>query len=140
MKNLTQLIEQIQSEFSFETSRSSGKVGQHVNKTESRVTLVWNFKESVMVSDEEKELIRSKSSGYISGDVMRISTEEYRSQMKNKKKSLYKLKKLLEEALKKEKLRKKSSIPNSVKRKRMKDKKINAEIKNSRKKIDKRDF
>lgn len=140
MKNLTQLIEQIQSEFSFETSRSSGKVGQHVNKTESRVTLVWNFKESVMVSDEEKELIRSKSSGYISGDVMRISTEEYRSQMKNKKKSLYKLKKLLEEALKKEKLRKKSSIPNSVKRKRMKDKKINAEIKSSRKKIDKRDF
>lgn len=140
MKNLTQLIEQIQSEFSFETSRSSGKGGQHVNKTESRVTLVWNFKESVMVSDEEKELIRSKSSGYISGDVMRISTEEYRSQMKNKKKSLYKLKKLLEEALKKEKLRKKSSIPNSVKRKRMKDKKINAEIKSTRKKIDKRDF
>ena len=85
MKNLTQLIEQIQSEFSFETSRSSGKGGQHVNKTESRVTLVWNFKESVMVSDEEKELIRSKSSGYISGDVMRISTEEYRSQIKNKK-------------------------------------------------------
>lgn len=140
MKNLTQLIEQIQSEFSFETSRSSGKVGQHVNKTESRVTLVWNFKESVMVSDEEKELIRSKSSGYISGDVMRISTEEYRSQMKNKKKSLFKLKKILEGALKKEKLRKKSSIPNSVKRKRMKDKKINAEIKSTRKKIDKRDF
>ncbi len=140
MKNLTQLIEQIQSEFSFETSRSSGKGGQHVNKTESRVTLVWNFKESVMVSDEEKELIRSKSSGYISGDVMRISTEEYRSQMKNKKKSLFKLKKILEGALKKEKLRKKSSIPNSVKRKRMKDKKINAEIKSSRKKIDKRDF
>lgn len=140
MKNLTQLIEQIQSEFSFETSRSSGKGGQHVNKTESRVTLVWNFKESVMVSDEEKELIRSKSSGYISGDVMRISTEEYRSQMKNKKKSLFKLKKILEGALKKEKLRKKSSIPNSVKRKRMKDKKINAEIKSTRKKIDKRDF
>jgi len=140
MKNLTQLIEQIQSEFSFETSRSSGKGGQHVNKTESRVTLVWNFKESVMVSDEEKELIRSKSSGYISGDFMRISTEEYRSQMKNKKKSLFKLKKILEGALKKEKLRKKSSIPNSVKRKRMKDKKINAEIKSTRKKIDKRDF
>lgn len=140
MKNLTQLIEQIQSEFTFETSRSSGKGGQHLNKTESRVTLVWNFKESVEVSDEVKELIRAKSKGYISGDVMRISTEEYRSQMKNKKKSLYKLKKLLEEALKKEKLRKKSSIPNSVKRKRMKDKKINAEIKNSRKKIDKRDF
>lgn len=140
MKNLTHLIEQIQSEFTFETSRSSGKGGQHVNKTESRVTLVWNVKESVEVSEEEKELIRAKCKGYISGDVMRISTEEYRSQMKNKKKSLYKLKKLLEEALKKEKLRKKSSIPNSVKRKRMKDKKINAEIKSSRKKIDKRDF
>ncbi len=140
MKSITTLLEQIQPEFTFETSRSSGKGGQHVNKTESRVTLVWDFKNSEHLSQEEKELIETKCKSYVSGDVLRISTEENRSQVKNKKKSIYKLKKGLEEAFKKEKPRKKTRIPKSVKAKRLRDKKFNSEIKNSRKKIDKRDF
>ena len=50
------------------------------------------------------------------------------------------LKKILEEAFHKEKPRKKSRVPRSVKEKRIKDKKQNSEVKNSRKKIDKNDF
>ena len=140
MKSLTQLIEQIQPELTFETSRSSGKGGQHVNKTESRVTLVWKFDESEFLSLEERELVRTKCKTYISGETFRISTEENRSQVKNKKLSIYKLKQLLEVAFHQSKPRKQSRVPFSVKRKRIKDKKIQSEIKNSRKKIDKRDF
>ena len=140
MKSLTQLIEKIQSEFTFETSRSGGKGGQHVNKTESRVTLVWNFCDSEKLSEEEKELIKTKCKTYVSGAFIRISTEENRSQVKNKKLSIYKLKKKLEEAFRSEKPRKKTRIPKSVKEKRLKNKKSNSEIKNSRKKIDNRDF
>jgi len=140
MNSLTALTEKIKLEITFETSRSNGKGGQHANKTETRVTLVWNFIQSEWVSKDEKEMIILNCKPYVSGEVLRISTEEYRSQVKNKKKSLYKLKKLLAMALQIEKVRKKSSVPYSVKRKRMKDKKIQAEIKNSRKKIDKRDF
>ncbi len=140
MNSLTALTEKIKLEITFETSRSNGKGGQHANKTETRVTLVWNFIQSEWVSKDEKEMIILNCKAYVSGEVLRISTEEYRSQVKNKKKSLYKLKKLLAMALQIEKVRKKSSVPYSVKRKRMKDKKIQAEIKNSRKKIDKRDF
>ena len=140
MKSITILLETIQSEFTFETSRSSGKGGQHVNKTESRVTLVWNFNNSEYLSQEEKALIKTRYKSYVSGDFIRISTEENRSQVKNKKKSIYKLKKAFEEVFKKEKPRKKTRIPKSVKAKRLKDKKFNSEIKNSRKKINKRDF
>mgnify|MGYP001582685852 CR=1 FL=1 len=140
MKSLTQLIEQIQPELTFETSRSSGKGGQHVNKTESRVTLVWKFDESEFLSVEERELVRTKCKHYNSGETFRISTEENRSQVKNKKLSIYKLKQLLEVAFHQSKPRKQSRVPFSVKRKRIKDKKIQSEIKNSRKKIDKRDF
>lgn len=140
MKSLTKLIEQIQSEFTFETSRSSGKGGQHVNKTESRVTLVWKFDESEFLSLEEKELIRTKCKTYVSGETFRISTEDNRSQVKNKKLSIYKLKQLLEVAFHQSKPRKQSRVPFSVKRKRIKDKKLQSEIKNSRKKIDKRNF
>ena len=77
---------------------------------------------------------------YISGNLIRISTEENRSQIKNKKKSIYKLKSILEEAFKVDKLRKKSRVPRSVKEKRIKTKKQKGEIKKSRKKIDKREF
>lgn len=140
MRSITALLEQLQSEFVFETSRSGGKGGQHVNKTESRVTLVWEFMGSREISEEEKQLITEKAKPYVSGNIIRVSTEEYRSQVKNKKKSIYKLKKILEDAFHKTKPRKKSSLPKSVKEKRMKEKKLNSEIKNSRKKIDKRDF
>ncbi|MDB9932057.1 MAG: peptide chain release factor-like protein [Flavobacteriales bacterium] len=140
MKSLTLLIEKIQSEFTFETSRSSGKGGQHVNKTESRVTLVWDFNSSENLSSEEKGFIETKCKTYVSGNFLRISTEENRSQVKNKKKSIYKLKKLLEQAFHKEKPRKKSRVPRSVKEKRIKNKKQQGEIKKTRKKIDKRDF
>ena len=88
MKNIFLLIEEIKKELVFETSRSSGKGGQHVNKTESRVTLVWSFTDSNLISEKEKELIVSKVKTYISGNLIRISTEENRSQIKNKKKFL----------------------------------------------------
>jgi ribosome-associated protein len=140
MKSLTTFIEQIQTEITFETSRSSGKGGQHVNKTESRVTLVWNFRNSDFFSEEEKELVVTKCKTFVSGDILRISTEENRSQVKNKKKSIYKLKKLLEVAFYEEKPRKKSRVPYSVREKRIKNKKQLGEIKKTRKKIDKRDF
>lgn len=140
MKSIFVLIEEIKKELIFETSRSSGKGGQHVNKTESRVTLVWNFIESDLISEKEKELITNKAKSYVSGDLIRISTEENRSQIKNKKKSIYKLKEILEEAFKIDKPRRKSKVPRSVKEKRIKDKKQKGETKKSRKKIDKRDF
>ncbi len=140
MKNIFLLIEEIKKELVFETSRSSGKGGQHVNKTESRVTLVWSFMDSNLISEKEKELIVSKVKTYVSGNLIRISTEENRSQIKNKKKSIYKLKSILEEAFKVDKLRKKSRVPRSVKEKRIKTKKQKGEIKKSRKKIDKREF
>ncbi len=140
MTKISTFIEKIQQEFTFETSRSSGKGGQHVNKTESRVTLVWDFTQSESLTKKEKELIKTKCETYVSGGVLRISTEENRSQLKNKKKSIYKLKKALEVAFKKEKLRKKTRIPRSVKEKRLKNKKLNSEVKTSRKKINKRDL
>jgi ribosome-associated protein len=140
MKSIFILIEEIKKELVFETSRSSGKGGQHVNKTESRVTLVWNFIDSNLISDNNKDAITNKVKGYVSGNNIRISTEENRSQLKNKKKSVYKLKSILEEAFKVDKPRKKSKVPRSVKEKRIKNKKLKGETKKSRKKIDKRDF
>jgi ribosome-associated protein len=136
MQSIYILIEQIKKECSFETARSGGKGGQHVNKTESKVTFVWNFCSSNLLDDKQKTKIAEKCKTYVSGDFIRISVQETRSQLKNKKKTFYKLKELLEIALKKEKKRVKTKTPKSVIRKRLDNKKKNSDLKKSRKKID----
>ena len=136
MQSIYILIEQIKKECSFETARSGGKGGQHVNKTESKVTFVWDFSSSNLLDDKQKTKITEKCRTYVSGDFIRISVQETRSQLKNKKKAFYKLKELLDIALKKEKKRVKTKIPKSVIKKRLDTKKKNSDLKKSRKRVD----
>lgn len=121
------------SEFIFKSSRSSGKGGQHVNKTESRQSLFFNLEESILLSAEEKELLRNKWSNRLSKvGVLQIDVEESRSQIKNKKIAIQRFYELLKEALQKPKKRKPTKIPKSVIRKRLKQKKLQTEIKKRR--------
>lgn len=137
--NIQTLIEQIQPYFTFETSRSSGKGGQHVNKTESRVTLVWNVEESAL---EEELLAKLKEvkHHYIDYPIVRVSSQKTRSQLKNKEDTLAKLKAFLERVLREEKERKETKVPKAVKAKRLENKKKQSTVKSTRKKIDPRDL
>ena len=69
----------IQKEFTFETSRSGGKGGQAVNKVESKVSLVWNFENSPMVSFEQKEKIYLKANSYLCSEGIRVTSQKSRS-------------------------------------------------------------
>ncbi len=122
-------------ELKFETSRSGGKGGQHVNKTESKVTLVFDLNESLVLSSAQKNQIFDKLESRISSDVLRISSSSNRSQYRNKAEVISRFFHLIEEALEKRKLRIPTKTPKSVKRKRLKNKKINKDKKNLRKKV-----
>ena len=124
----------IQKEFTFETSRSGGKGGQNVNKVESKVSLVWDFENSLSISIKEKYLIKIKSKSYLCADGIRITSQKSRSQLDNKQNTIKKLEELLTVWLKVEKPRKPTKIPKSIIRKRLKNKKINSDIKKSRRK------
>jgi len=120
-------------EITFRTSRSGGKGGQNVNKVSSKVELNLNIRSSTLFTEEEKELLFLKLANRINSEgVLQVITEEERSQLHNKEKSIEKLLILLKKALFKPKLRKASKPKRSAIEKRLKSKQLTALKKISR--------
>ena len=125
-------IDDILKEFTFETSRSGGKGGQAVNKVESKVSLVWAFENSLHVSFQQKEKFYLKANSYLCAEGIRITSQKSRSQLDNKQNCIDKLDDLLKKWLKIEKVRRPTKKPYKITRKRLKNKKINSDIKKNR--------
>jgi ribosome-associated protein len=76
-------------EVTFTASRSSGPGGQHVNVTESRVTLWFDLVGSPSLSESQKARLRERLAGRIGKDGrLRISVQSARSQHQNKQAAL----------------------------------------------------
>ena len=122
-------------ELTFKSSKSSGKGGQHVNKTESRISLFFNVLQSEVLSEQEKQKLLLHFKQRISKEgVLQIDVEKSRSQHQNKKLAIAQLMEILEEGLKEKKKRKLSKPSKAAIRKRLKEKKIRSEKKENRKK------
>jgi len=125
------------SELIFTSSKSSGPGGQNVNKVNTKVELRLDIANSVLLTDEEKEIIFDKLSNRINKDgVLIITSQDQRSQLKNKENAIGKLYELIEEALVIPKERKNIKPSKALKEKRLKNKKIISEKKTLRKNID----
>jgi ribosome-associated protein len=133
--------EELLREISFKTSRSGGKGGQNVNKVSSKVELIFNVNASLLFSPEQKALISEKLAGKIdTGGDLHVVSQEDRSQLVNRERSIEKLIDLLIKALIVQKKRKPTKIPKEIIMKRLKDKSVNADKKSARKKVDRGDF
>lgn len=127
--------EQLIKECNFKTSRSGGKGGQNVNKVSSKVELIFNVANSVYLSEEQKELIAAKLATRLDSEGnLHVVSQEDRSQLLNKQRTILKLEALLIKALIVEKKRKPTKIPKSVKEKRFQNKLIISSRKETRKK------
>lgn len=122
-------------ELIFQTARSGGKGGQHVNKLETMVQVRWNIQTSRLITDGEKEVLFQKLSSKLNkkGELM-VSSSEYRTQMENKQKAIEKLQLLVQKALVQRAKRFKTRIPKAVIEHRLNQKKIRSEKKQNRKK------
>ncbi len=121
------------SEIQWEFSSSSGPGGQHVNKTSTRVTLVFDVNHSDALSDEQKIKIQSKLKRFIDKNgVMRINVEQERSQHKNREIALKRFAGLIDTALKPEKIRKPTQLPEKVDQERLKQKRQRSRLKQQR--------
>ncbi len=124
-------------ELNFKTARSSGPGGQHVNKTETKVTLVFDVAASLLFSDEEKARLRSQLRTRINKlGHLSISSSAGRSQFLNKKKTVEKFYALLEKVFAPQKVRKRARPSQAKVEERLQNKKKLSEKKESRKKID----
>ncbi len=124
--------EQIISELKFQTSRSSGAGGQHVNKTETKVAISFKPFESMGLTEKEKSILKSNLKLDDEAEI-RMSCQETRSQTRNKNLVVERLFAYLEANLISKRKRKKTAIPAAVKAKRAMDKKHRSETKSLRK-------
>lgn len=126
--------EQIVKELVFKATRSSGSGGQNVNKVSTKVELRFNIGNSLLLSDDEKDRVRVKLKNRISSeDILIVSSDSERTQLGNKRAVIEIFFDLLEKALKKPKKRIKTKPTRASKERRLKEKKINSDRKQSRK-------
>ena len=123
------------SELSYKAVRSSGAGGQNVNKVASKVVLTFDLKNSLALTDEEKELALKKLKSKLTLDgILILNCDEDRSQLKNKAIVTKRFQEIIQKALVVPKERKATKVPKSVVEKRLKDKSSASEIKQNRKK------
>ncbi len=125
----------IESELVFRTSRSSGSGGQHVNKTETKVELIFEPGVSAGLDDEEKKMVlevlalRINKNGCIT-----MRSQAAKSQLTNKELVIQRLHDLLVKSLQPVKKRKPTKPSKASKEQRLTTKKRVGEKKEIRKK------
>jgi ribosome-associated protein len=121
------------SELVVRATRAGGAGGQHVNKTATRIELVWNIRESSAVSEEQRErLIAKLASRITTGGELRIVSSEMRSQHRNRERAEARLAETVRAALVVPKKRKRTRPTKASREARLAEKHRNAERKGNR--------
>ena len=123
-------------EVKFRTSRSSGAGGQHVNKVETKIELLFDVTNSTILTDEQKEQVMNALKNRINKNgILVLSSQASRSQLLNRNKVIKKFERLLEQVFAPKAKRKGPTALVANPRKRLKQKRQHSEKKQNRKKV-----
>lgn len=126
----------LMNEIQFSFVRSSGAGGQNVNKVSTKVVLKFDVLNSVILKDDEKQILLEKLKNNLTANgVLIITSQEKRSQLQNKEVALEKFNTLLTKAFHKKKKRKATKPSKGAVEKRITNKKKNSEKKSNRRLI-----
>lgn len=121
------------SELTFSFSRSSGPGGQNVNKVSSKAELAFDVERSELLSTEEKDILRANLYNLINNEgVLKLSSQESRSQPQNKEIAVEKFYQLIKKAFYVPKKRKATKPTFASKVKRAEGKRLKSTVKKMR--------
>ena len=127
------MLEILASEIEWRFSRSSGAGGQNVNKTDSRVEIVFNVSESKILTPYQKHRISIQDEIKLINGCICIAVQKKRTQYQNRQLASSKLASTLRGLLKPPPKKRKETIPTrSSQRKRVESKKKRGELKRNR--------
>jgi len=120
-------------ELQFQASRSSGPGGQNVNKVNTRMVLIFHVFDSAILSDIQKELLKTKLANKIDSEgKIQIQAQEKRTQTQNKEVAIKKFYAMLAKAFIKIAPRLATKPGKAAIEKRLTGKRKQAERKNAR--------
>lgn len=124
-----------ESEISVEYSRSGGPGGQHVNKTETKVTLRFSVPSSPSLPEAVKNKLMSRMRARLTkeGELL-VSVDAHRERQRNMTLAYERMQALLRQALVEQKKRRPTKPSRGAKERRLKDKRQASEKKQNRRK------
>jgi ribosome-associated protein len=122
-----------QDRLSFKYSRSASPGGQNVNKVNTKVTVFFDVTNYSSFSDGEKKQILARLATRTSKEgVIHVVSQRFRTQRANRFAAVKRLQGLLTEALKTTPIRRKTTIPQHIKKKRLEGKRLHSLLKQQR--------
>jgi len=123
-------------ELGFRFSRSSGPGGQHVQKSSTRVELLFDVAQSPSLSEEQRAMIQQRLAGQLdSAGVLHLVAQTERSQLRNRQEVIERLRAVLSAALKRHKVRRPTRPTAAARERRLSAKRQRSHIKQIRRTI-----
>jgi ribosome-associated protein len=120
-------------ELVFRTSRSGGRGGQHVNKVETKVEVIWNLEASAAIDSAERALLRRRLAHRLhTSGCIQLTDQQGRTQSGNRERVVRRLLKLLEEGLVPDRVRRATHKPAVADRTRLLSKRLRGAVKATR--------
>ena len=120
-------------ELKWRFSRSSGPGGQKVNKTNTRVEIIFNIKESKVLNDYQKKVLTKKLKTKLVNNCICLAVQEERNQLLNRQIAIIRISSVIRNSLKNSSKVRKATKPSKASQNRRLDyKKKRGELKKNR--------